>query len=89
MTVTEEKTPNFGRRILWLGAFIVILFGGYTVGWYYLADRLVTETQRRSLTPTATAERSNARIRPSTASPSGSASIAPASPMPILPLRWV
>lgn len=45
MTVTEEKTPNFGRRIIWLGAFVVILFGGYTVGWYYLADRLVAETR--------------------------------------------
>jgi hypothetical protein len=45
MTVTEERTPNYGRRIVWLGAFIVILFGGYSLGWYYLADRLVDETR--------------------------------------------
>ena len=45
MTVTDRRTPNYGRRILWLGVFIVILFGGYSVGWFYLADRLVTRAK--------------------------------------------
>jgi hypothetical protein len=39
--VTEERTPNYGRRILWLAVFVVVLFGGYSIGWYYLADQLV------------------------------------------------
>ena len=45
MAATEEKTPNYGRRIIWLGVFVVLLFGGYSALWYYLADRLVTETR--------------------------------------------
>jgi hypothetical protein len=45
MTVQDRKTPNYGRRILWLGVFIIILFGGYSIGWYYLADRLVTQAK--------------------------------------------
>ena len=40
MTLTEQRTPNYGRRILWLAAFVVVLFGGYSAGWFYLADRL-------------------------------------------------
>ena len=42
MTVTDQKSPNYGRRILWLAVFVVVLFGGYSAGWFYLADRLVT-----------------------------------------------
>ena len=34
------QTPNYGRRILWLGVFVVLLFGGYSAGWFYLAGRL-------------------------------------------------
>src|SRR5688572_24452487 len=45
MTVTDRKTPNYGRRILWLGVFVVILFGGYSAGWFYLADQLVTRAK--------------------------------------------
>lgn len=45
MTAMEEKTPNYSRRITWLAAFIVILFAGYSAGWYYLADRLVTRAR--------------------------------------------
>ncbi|HEY6632684.1 MAG TPA: DUF2125 domain-containing protein [Rhizobiaceae bacterium] len=45
MTDTDRSAPNFGRRILWLGVFIVILFGGYSAGWFYLADRLVTRAK--------------------------------------------
>ena len=45
MTATEEKTPNYGRRIVWLAAFVAVLFGGYSIGWYYLADQLVTRAK--------------------------------------------
>ena len=41
----DRKTPNYGRRILWLAVFVAILFGGYSVGWYYLADQLVARAK--------------------------------------------
>ncbi|MEW9805624.1 DUF2125 domain-containing protein [Mesorhizobium sp. ZMM04-5] len=41
MTDTDDRTPNYGRRILWLAVFVVVLFGGYSAGWFYLADRMV------------------------------------------------
>ena len=44
MTAQDRKTPNYGRRILWLAVFVVILFGGYSAGWFYLANQLVTRT---------------------------------------------
>jgi hypothetical protein len=43
--MTEERTPNYGRRIIWLAIFVVVLFGGYSIGWYYLADQLVTRAR--------------------------------------------
>lgn len=46
MTVTDPEAPNYGRRILWLAAFVVVLFGGYSVGWFYLADRLIERTEK-------------------------------------------
>ncbi|MEP9387791.1 DUF2125 domain-containing protein [Mesorhizobium sp. KR9-304] len=45
MTVTEDRTPNYGRRILWLAVFAAVLFGGYSAGWFYLADRLATRAK--------------------------------------------
>ncbi|MCX7305656.1 MAG: DUF2125 domain-containing protein [Hyphomicrobiales bacterium] len=42
---TDRKTPNYGRRILWLGAFVVVLFGGYSAGWFYLADQLAARAE--------------------------------------------
>ena len=45
MSLKERKAPNYGRRILWLAAFVVILFGGYSAGWFYLADRLATRAK--------------------------------------------
>jgi hypothetical protein len=45
MTLNEHKSPNYGRRILWLGVFIVLLFGGYSAGWFYLAGRLLTDAK--------------------------------------------
>jgi len=35
---------RYSRRILWLGAFVVLLFGGYSAGWLYFADLLRKQT---------------------------------------------
>lgn len=43
--MTEARTPNYGRRIIWLAVFVVVLFGGYSIGWYYLADQLVARAK--------------------------------------------
>jgi hypothetical protein len=40
----REKGPNYGRRILWLGVFVVLLFGGYCAVWFYFASLLKEET---------------------------------------------
>ncbi len=37
----DRKTPNYGRRIVWLAVFVAVLFGGYSAGWYYLAGELL------------------------------------------------
>lgn len=41
----DQKTPNFGRRIVWLAVFVAILFGGYSLGWFFLADRVLTRAK--------------------------------------------
>lgn len=46
MTETDERTPNYGRRILWLAVFVVVLIAGYSAGWYYLADGVVSRTKQ-------------------------------------------
>ncbi|MGE0502442.1 MAG: DUF2125 domain-containing protein [Rhizobiaceae bacterium] len=33
------------RRFAWLAAFIVVLFGGYTAGWFYLAGEIETRAR--------------------------------------------
>lgn len=53
MTSTEPaakivKTPNFGRRIKWLGIFAAFLMVAWTGGWFYLA-RLGEEQVDRAL----------------------------------------
>jgi hypothetical protein len=40
MTEAAAKKPTYSRRFFWLAVFIVLLFGGYTAGWFYLADML-------------------------------------------------
>jgi hypothetical protein len=40
MSTTETSAPRYGRRIAWLGVAVVIALILYTVGWFYLADRL-------------------------------------------------
>jgi hypothetical protein len=43
MTSSDERPPNFRRRLFWLVAFVVVLFGIYSGGWFYLADRVRSE----------------------------------------------
>ena len=45
MTPTESQKPNYSRRFFWLAAFVVVLFGGYSVGWFYLANVVETQTK--------------------------------------------
>src|SRR5262245_9199426 len=37
MPSSEPRKPNYSRRFLWLAIFIVVLFGGYSLAWYYAA----------------------------------------------------
>lgn len=43
MTPTDVRRPKKSRKFLWLTIFIVLLFGGYSAGWFYLADRVKAE----------------------------------------------
>ncbi len=43
MTSSEARRPKGSRKFLWLTVFIVLLFGGYSAGWFYVADRLKAE----------------------------------------------
>lgn len=45
MPSNVQPQPGSSRRFLWLAVFIVVLFGGYSAGWFYLADRLETQAQ--------------------------------------------
>ncbi len=45
MAETVQPTSKYGRRIRWLGVFVVILFGLYSVGWFYLANLIETQTK--------------------------------------------
>ena len=40
MSLTDERKPNYRHRIIWLGIFVVVLFGGYSAGWFYVAGKL-------------------------------------------------
>ncbi|MDX8537979.1 DUF2125 domain-containing protein [Mesorhizobium abyssinicae] len=46
MTSTDERPPNFRRRLFWLAALIAVLFALYSAGWFYLADRVRTEADK-------------------------------------------
>lgn len=46
MTSSDERSPNFRRRLLWLAACVVALFAIYSAGWFYLADRLKVEADQ-------------------------------------------
>lgn len=46
MTSSDERPPNFLRRLSWLGAFVVVPFGLYSAGWFYLADKVKNEADK-------------------------------------------
>ncbi|KQU96190.1 hypothetical protein ASD99_26020 [Mesorhizobium sp. Root695] len=46
MTSSDERQPSNRRRLLWLAAFIVVLFAIYSGGWFYLADRVRNEADK-------------------------------------------
>ncbi|MGX8011714.1 DUF2125 domain-containing protein [Mesorhizobium sp. ORM8.1] len=48
MTSRDERPSKRRRRLLWLAAFIIVLFAIYSGGWFYLADRLKTEADQAS-----------------------------------------
>lgn len=50
MTSSEARSPRKNRRFLWLTVFIVLLFGGYSAGWFYVADRVKAEMVARLAT---------------------------------------
>ncbi len=37
-TAVQNKTPNFARRIKWLGICTAIAFALYSAGWFYVAQ---------------------------------------------------
>lgn len=45
MSTDASRKPNYNRRFLWLALFIVVLFGGYSAGWFYLAGKLENEAR--------------------------------------------
>ncbi|TIX37810.1 MAG: DUF2125 domain-containing protein, partial [Mesorhizobium sp.] len=47
MTSSDERPPpSQRRRLLWLAAFILVLFGIYSAGWFYLADLVESATDK-------------------------------------------
>lgn len=40
MTSSDGPRPNYSRRFFWLAVFIVVLFGGYSAAWFYVAGEL-------------------------------------------------
>ena len=42
MATTDTTKPNYSRRFFWLGIAVVVLFGGYSLGWFWLACALTT-----------------------------------------------
>jgi hypothetical protein len=66
MSSSEAVKPSYSRRFLWLAAFIVVLVGAYSAGWFYLADRVAKEANDviASLNRDgATAECTNPQVR--------------------------
>lgn len=45
MAATDDTQANYGRRIFWLGVFVVLLCAAYSAGWYYLAGRFEVEAK--------------------------------------------
>jgi hypothetical protein len=40
MASSEVRKPNYVRRFVWLAVLIAIVFGGYSIGWFYFAGWL-------------------------------------------------
>lgn len=45
MTSSDGRKPNYSRRLFWLAVFIVVLFGGYSAAWVYVAGELENRTE--------------------------------------------
>ncbi len=46
MTSRDEAQPKRRRGLLWLVLFLAVLFGLYSAGWFYLADRIRGEARQ-------------------------------------------
>lgn len=46
MTSSDELQPNRSRRLWWLVAFIAVLFGIYSAGWFYLANKVRNDADK-------------------------------------------
>ena len=46
MTSSQNGRSPYGRRIVWLGVFVVLLAAGYTAAWFYAASRFEEAAQR-------------------------------------------
>ena len=46
MTSSDERPPNFRRRLFWLAALLVVLLAIYSAGWFYLAGRVKSEVDK-------------------------------------------
>lgn len=40
MSSSEATKPNFSRRFFWWAVFLVLLFGGYSAGWFFIANKV-------------------------------------------------
>ena len=46
MPSSRNSKPNSNFRFFWLGIFIVLLFGGYSVGWFWFAGKAESEVRK-------------------------------------------
>lgn len=47
MSSSQQQQSKSSRRFLWLALFIVVLFGGYSIGWFWFAGRAEREVQQQ------------------------------------------
>lgn len=46
MTSSDERPSKLPRRLLWLAAFIAVVFGLYSAVWFYVAGRVSSEADK-------------------------------------------
>ncbi|MER9260260.1 DUF2125 domain-containing protein, partial [Mesorhizobium sp. M0619] len=46
MTSSDERPSKFRRRLMWLAALLVMLFGVYSAVWFYVAGRVSSEADK-------------------------------------------